>query len=70
MDTDPRDIELAERDSSPDRNASDVVDGPIGDAHLVDPTDPESLSADLDALPAIDDSAPDAGDGPSVADTP
>ena len=57
MDTDPRDIELAERDSSPDRNASEVVDGPIGDAHLVDPTDPESLSADLDALPAIDDSA-------------
>jgi hypothetical protein len=63
MDTDPRDSTPVVRDTSPDRDASDVVDGPIGDAHLVDPTDPESLGADLDALPAIDDTEPaDAGD--------
>ena len=71
MDTEPRDTGHAERDSAPDRDASDVVDGPIGDAHLVDPTDAESLSADLEALPAIDDTEPaDAGDGRPAADTP
>ena len=50
----------------PTRDASDVVEGPIGDAHLVDPTDAEPLSADLEALPAIDDTEPpDAGDAPT-----
>ena len=44
--------------SETDRDSSDVVEGPVGDAHLVDPTDAEPLSADLDALPAIDDREP------------
>ncbi len=70
MDTDPRDTRHAERDSSPERDASDVVDGPIGDAHLVDPADAESLSADLEAIPAIDDTEPaDAGHSRPAADT-
>jgi len=64
MDTEPRDTRQAERDPSPERDASDVVDGPIGDAHLVDPTDAESLSADLESLPAIDDTEPAAADTP------
>jgi hypothetical protein len=64
MDTEPRDTRHAERDASPDRDASDVVDGPIGDAHLVDPADAASLSADLEELSAIDDTEPHAADTP------
>jgi len=35
METEPRPSTPAERDSSAHGDASDVVDGPIGDAHLV-----------------------------------
>jgi hypothetical protein len=70
MDTDARDTTPTERGSSPERDASDVVDGPVGDAHLVDPSDPESLSADLEALPGIDGAEPpDAGHERPAADT-
>jgi hypothetical protein len=71
MDADPRDSRYAQRDSGTDRDSSDVVEGPVGDAHLVDPADAEPLSADLEALAAIDDTEPpDARDGPPVDDTP
>ena len=64
METDTRNPRRPD-DGSPARDSSDVVDGPIGDAHLVDPTEAEPLSADLEQLPAIDDQEPpDAGDGP------
>lgn len=59
METDSRDPRAIERETELDGDASDVVDGPVGDAHLVDPTDAEPLSADLEALPAIDDREPD-----------
>jgi hypothetical protein len=69
METEPRASTPAERDSSADGDASDVVDGPIGDAHLVDPADAAALSADLDSLPAIDDTEPaDAGHARPAAD--
>ena len=47
-----------EPETGQEPDASEVVSGPIGDAHLVDPTDAEPLSADLEALPAIDDKEP------------
>ncbi|MFL5673927.1 MAG: hypothetical protein ACJ779_02885 [Chloroflexota bacterium] len=50
-----------ERETPLEGDSSDVVDGAVGDAHLVDPTDAERLGADLDALPAIDDKEPDSG---------
>ena len=37
-----------------DGDSSDVVEGPIGDAHLVEPTKAEDLGADLDQLPSVD----------------
>ena len=37
-----------------DGDSRDVVEGPIGDAHLVDPTSAEGRSADLDQLPIVD----------------
>jgi hypothetical protein len=64
METEPRPSTPAERDSSAHGDASDVVDGPIGDAHLVDPADAASLSADLEELSAIDDTEPHAADTP------
>lgn len=43
-----------------DSDSSDVVTGPIGSAHLVEPTKAEALSADLEQLPEIEagDNAP------------
>ena len=35
-------------------DSSDILDGPIGDAHLVEPTKAEDLGADLDQLPSVD----------------
>ena len=64
MDTDRRDPRQPDSDTAPDGDSSDVVAGPIGDAHLVDPTDAEALSADLEALPAIDDTEPPDGPPP------
>ena len=58
METDPRDPTHPGGGSETDRDSSDVVEGPVGDAHLVDPSDAEALSADLEALPAIDDTEP------------
>jgi hypothetical protein len=37
-----------------DGDSSDVVTGPIGSANLVEPTQAEELSADLDRLPKVD----------------
>lgn len=34
-------------------DATDVVDGPVGDASLVDPSDNPDGGADLDALPPL-----------------
>ena len=62
MENDPRDDRHPDRES--DTDASDVVQGPVGDAHLVDPTEARPLSADLDALPAIDDTEPPEGAPP------
>jgi hypothetical protein len=57
METPPRIAPSSDQDTETDNDASDVVEGPIGSAHLVEPTEAEagSLGADLDALPAIDD---------------
>ena len=40
--------------SESDGDSSDVVDGPVGDAHLVDPTTAEDRGADLEELPIVD----------------
>lgn len=48
-------------DPDDDRDASDVVTGPIGEAHLVDPTKAEALGADLNDLPGVEIEDPDAG---------
>jgi hypothetical protein len=48
MHDEPRDTPEVDGDSS------DVVTGPIGSAHLVEPTKAEGLSADLDKLPEVD----------------
>jgi len=51
-------------------DASDVVDGPVGDADLKDPATNPGLGADLDALPTIetdDADAPDRGERPAEA---
>jgi hypothetical protein len=37
-----------------DGDTSDVVTGPVGSAHLVEPTKAEALGADLGALPKVD----------------
>jgi hypothetical protein len=59
MDRDPRDPRYAERDPGQVRDASDVVEGDVGEgAHLIDPAATEALSPDLEALPAIDDKEP------------
>ena len=51
-----------ERDSG-DPDASDVVEGPIGDAGLRDPANHPDMGADLEALPGVDDVTPeDPGD--------
>jgi hypothetical protein len=55
MEQDRPDPRTPDQEADADRDASEVVEGPVGDAHLVDPTDAEELSADLEALPAIDD---------------
>jgi hypothetical protein len=41
-------------------DSSDVLEGPIGDAHIVDPTKAEDRGADLEQLPGVDlpDEAP------------
>ena len=46
-------------------DASDVVDGPVGYAHLKDPATSGPIGADLDKLPPID--IPD--DDPTTAGT-
>lgn len=55
MQNEPRDTPDDERDSS------EVVEGPIGDAHLVDPTKAATLGADLNDLPGVEIEDPDAG---------
>jgi len=55
MQNEPRDTPDDERDSS------EVVTGPIGDAHLVDPTKAAALGADLNDLPGVEIEDPDAG---------
>ena len=40
--------------SETDGDSSDVVEGPVGDAHLVDPTAAEGRGADLEELPILD----------------
>ena len=37
-----------------DGDSSDVVEGPVGDADLVDPTIARDLGADLEELPILD----------------
>ena len=37
-----------------DGDSSDVVTGPVGNAHLVEPAASEPLSADLDQLPTVE----------------
>jgi hypothetical protein len=37
-----------------DGDSSDVVEGPVGDANLVDPTTAKGRGADLTALPIVD----------------
>ena len=58
MEDDSRDPRNPDQEPDTGRDASEVVEGPVGDAHLVDPTEAEALSADLEALPAIDDTEP------------
>ena len=40
--------------SETDGDSGDVVEGPIGDANLVDPTKAEDRGADLEKLPILD----------------
>jgi len=40
--------------SETDGDSSDVVEGPVGDANLVDPTAAEGRGADLKELPILD----------------
>ncbi len=44
-----------------ERDSSEVVTGPIGDAKLVDPKQAEALGADLDRLPGVEIEDPDEG---------
>lgn len=37
-----------------DGDSSDVVEGPVGDADLIDPTVAEDRGADLEKLPILD----------------
>jgi hypothetical protein len=37
-----------------DGDSSDILEGPIGDAHLVDPTTAEDRGADVGQLPGVD----------------
>ncbi len=41
------------RDPEVDGDSSDVVTGPIGSAHLVEPKAAEELGADLEDLPMV-----------------
>jgi hypothetical protein len=52
MPDEPRDPSTTE--SHPDGDSSDVVTGPIGRAHLVEPATSAALGADLDELPAVE----------------
>jgi hypothetical protein len=47
------------------RDASDVVEGPVGSSHLKDPATSGPIGADVDDLPAIDipDDGADGGRG-------
>ena len=49
-----------------DGDSSDVVEGPIGSAHLVDPATAKGRGADLGDLPDVDgpDGIGDAGEAP------
>ena len=40
--------------SETEGDSSDVVEGPVGDAHLIDPTAAEGRGADLEELPILD----------------
>ena len=40
--------------SETDGDSSDVVEGPVGDANLVDPTAAEGRGANLEELPILD----------------
>ena len=50
-------------------DASDVVEGPVGDAAIKDPSTNPGMGADLDELPAVEpgDGAPDGTDPPAEA---
>jgi hypothetical protein len=59
--------------SETDGDSSDVVEGPVGYAHLVDPTAAEGRGADLEALSIVDgpEGIGDAGAQPlEPAETP
>jgi hypothetical protein len=58
MKTKPRERNPEEPDAAQKRDSSDVVEGDVGGAHLIDPADADALSPDLEALPAIDDKEP------------
>ena len=49
----------AGRANTPDPDASDVVEGQIGDAELRDPATAPDAGADLEALPEVDDVSPE-----------
>lgn len=51
-------------------DASDVVEGPVGDAAIRDPSTNPGIGADLDELPAVEpdgDGNPDGTDAPAEA---
>lgn len=48
-------------DADDERDSSEVVTGPIGDANLVDPKQAETLGADLNRLPGVEIEDPDKG---------
>ena len=47
-------LEQPRTTSETDGDSSDVVEGPVGDANLVDPTAAEGRGADLEELPILD----------------
>jgi hypothetical protein len=47
-------LEQPRTTSETDGDSSDVVEGPVGDAKLVDPTAAEGRGADLEELPILD----------------
>jgi hypothetical protein len=52
-------------DDETERDSSEVVTGPIGGAHLVEPAKAEALGADLDELPVVDADDPEIDGSPA-----